>query len=326
MVQSPSHADGVIPIVRRGQEIIARLNAEYQGEEIKAPTGRSMPRIGVALGGGSARGLTHIPFIEAMDELGLQPAVIAGTSIGALIGAGWANGMSGKELREHTMSVLGTLRIIAARLWGAQIRNLGGLLQNGFNMQLDAHRVVDAFLPNDFPQSFGDLKLPLYVVATDFQSWHQAVFHTGPLREAIAGSIAIPSLFKPVRYANHLLVDGGVVNPLPLDQASGTDILIGIDVNGDPSEAIGRSEFRALDMWFGSAQIMMHSLTAHMMAAYPPDIYVRPHLSVFGALEFWRVKEILEVADKEKEHFKRLLERKVEAYLANAEETTRAGE
>ncbi|MBN8901724.1 MAG: efflux RND transporter permease subunit, partial [Rhodospirillales bacterium] len=67
-----------------------------------------MPRIGVALGGGSARGLTHIPFIEAMDELGLTPSTIAGTSIGALIGSGWANGMSGKELREHAMNVLGT--------------------------------------------------------------------------------------------------------------------------------------------------------------------------------------------------------------------------
>src|SRR6185369_7705042 len=100
------------------------------------PETSSMPRIGVALGGGSARGLTHIPFIEAMDELGLKPSTIAGTSIGALIGSGWANGMTGKELREHAISVLGTMRIIAARLWGAQIRNLGGLLSNGINLPL----------------------------------------------------------------------------------------------------------------------------------------------------------------------------------------------
>ena len=100
------------------------------------------PRIGVALGGGSARGLTHIPYIEAMDEMGLRPSVIAGTSIGALIGSGWANGMTGAELRDHAFSVLGTMRIIAGRLWAAQIRNLGGLFQNGLNMQLDAARVV----------------------------------------------------------------------------------------------------------------------------------------------------------------------------------------
>lgn len=324
MAQNLAHEDELTPIQQRGQELIDRLR---QGETGPVPPPKSsMPRIGVALGGGSARGLTHIPFIEAMDELGLKPSVIAGTSIGALIGAGWANGMSGKELREHAIGVLGTMRIIAARLWSAQIRNIGGLLQNGFNIQLDAMRVVDAFLPQPFPDDFRDLKVPFYVVATDFQSWHQAVFNTGELRPAIAGSIAIPSVFKPVRYANHVLVDGGVVNPLPLDQASDSDILVGIDVNGDPSEALQRSEFRALDVWFGSAQIMMHSLTSHMMAAYPPDVYARPHISAFGALEFWRVKEILEAADKEKDNFKRNLSRKVEQFISKSGETTRAGD
>jgi NTE family protein len=285
-----------------------------------------MPRIGVALGGGSARGLTHIPFIEAMDELGLKPSVIAGTSIGALIGSGWANGMSGKELREHAMAVLGTMRIIAGRIWGQQIGNLGGLVRNGFNLQLDANRVVDAFLPEPFPDRFEDLKLPFYVVATDFQSWHQAVFNTGLLRPTIAGSIAIPSFFKPVPYANHLLVDGGVVNPLPLDQAADCDILVGIDVNGDPSDRLGKMDYRALDVWFGSAQIMMHSLTAHMMAAYPPDVYARPHVSGIGAMEFWRVKEIIERADGEKDNFKRHLTHKVEQFIMKTDGTIRAGD
>jgi NTE family protein len=324
MDRDPSMDDDRTPIERRGQDLIARLH-EGDAPPPASPTeSRSMPRIGVALGGGSARGLTHIPFIEAMDEMGLTPSIISGTSIGALIGSGWANGLSGKELREHSLSVLGTMRVIASRLWGAQMRNLGSMFQNGFNMQLDAHRVVDAFLPEVFPDDFRDLKIPFYIVATDFQSWHQAVFHYGPLRPAIAGSIAIPSLFKPVAFANHLLVDGGVVNPLPLDQACDCDILVGIDVNGDPSDQLTKVDFRALDLWFGSAAIMMHSLTANMMGAYPPDVYIRPHLNAFGALEFWRVREILEVADKEKDHFKRQLSRKVEAFLAKGEDVHRA--
>ena len=325
MAQDLAHEDDLIPIQQRGQELIDRLRAASDGT-VPEPRSRSMPQIGVALGGGSARGLTHIPFIEAMDELGLKPATIAGTSIGALIGSGWANGMSGRELREHAMDVLGTMRTIAGRIWGQQIGNLGGLVRNGFNLQLDANRVVDAFLPDPFPDDFKDLKVPLYVVATDFQSWHQAVFNSGELRPAIAGSIAIPSLFRPVRYANHILVDGGVVNPLPVDQASGHDILVAVDVNGDPSEALSRADFRALDLWFGSAQIMMHSLTAHMMAAYPPDVYARPHISTFGALEFWRVKEIIEAADKEKDNFKRHLEHKVEQFIMRTGETIRAGD
>ncbi len=276
----------------------------------------SGPRIGVALGGGSARGLTHIPYIEAMDELGLKPSVISGTSIGALIGAGWAAGMTGKELRDHSFEVLGTLRTIASKLWATQIRGLGGLLKNGISVQLDATSIVDAFTPPGFPQEFRELKIPLYVVATDFQSWHQAVFNSGLLRPAIAGSIAIPSLFKPVAYNNHLLVDGGVVNPLPLDQADiDTDFLIGIDVTGDPSAGLTKTDHKAIDIWFGSAQIMMHSLTAHMMAAYPPDIYIRPHVANFGAMEFWRVREIITHAEAEKDRFKRILARKVEDYI-----------
>ena len=310
------------PLQRRGQAIVDRLRGEFREQPIR--TG-SEPRIGVALGGGSARGLTHIPYIEAMDEMGVKPTVIAGTSIGALIGAGWANGMSGAELREHSFSVLGTMRIIAARLWGAQVRNLGNFFQLGFNVQLDACRVVDAFLPDDFPHEFKDLKTRFYVVATDFQSWHQAVFSEGALRSAIAGSLAIPGLFKPVPFANHMLVDGGVVNPLPLDQAAAdTDIIIGIDVNGDPSEQLTKTNHNVIDVWFGSAQIMMHSLTAHMMAAYPPDVYVRPHLNSFGALEFWRVREIVAHVEKDKDNFKRALEGRIESFMRHEEDSMRA--
>jgi NTE family protein len=304
------------PLQMRGKALADLLRS--QGKERGKVHTSSGPRIGVALGGGSARGLTHIPYIEAMDELGLKPSVISGTSIGALIGAGWAAGMSGKELREHSFEVLGTLRIIAGRLWATQVRGIGGLLKNGISVQLDAASVVDAFTPANFPLEFKDLKVPLYVVATDFQSWHQVVFNSGLLRPAIAGSLAIPSFFKPVTHNGHLLVDGGVVNPLPLDQADiDTDFLIGIDVAGDPSANITKTDHKAIDIWFGSAQIMMHSLTAHMMAAYPPDIYIRPHVQNFGAMEFWRVREIIAHAESEKDRFKRILEHKIEDYIQN---------
>ncbi|MDB5562836.1 MAG: patatin-like phospholipase family protein [Hyphomicrobiales bacterium] len=287
--------------------------------------GLADPRIGVALGGGSARGLMHVSYIEAMDELGLKPATIAGTSIGSLIGAGWASGMSGQELRQHSFEMLGTMRLIMGRLWTTQVRGLRGIFTNGIPIQLDAARIVDSFLPAGFPEDFRELKLPLYVVATDYQSWHQVVFSTGPMRPAIAGSIAIPSFFKPVPFAHHLLVDGGVTNPLPLDQAAAdTDILVGIDVNGDPSEQLTKSDPKMFDVWFGSAQIMMHALIAHTMAAYPPDVYVRPHVHKFGAMEFWRVREIIEHADKEKDNFKRQLTRKLDDFIANQQKNSAA--
>ena len=130
MAHDLAHEDDRTPLQQRGQELIDRLRTAEDTPPIgPATSSRSMPRIGIALGGGSARGLTHIPFIEAMDELGLKPSIIAGTSIGALIGAGWANGMTGTELRHHAMKVLGTMRTIAGRIWGPQIGNLGGIVR-----------------------------------------------------------------------------------------------------------------------------------------------------------------------------------------------------
>jgi len=276
------------------------------------------PRIGIALGGGSSRGLMHIPFVEAMDEMGLRPSVIAGTSIGSLVGAGWAAGMSGKEIREHSIKVLGNMRSITSRLWKTQIKDLRNLFKNGISTQLDPLTIVEAFLPEGFPKEFEGLRTPLYIIATDFRSWHQVIFHTGEIIPAIAGSIAIPSLFKPVEFDGRLLVDGGVVNPLPLDSASiGTDITIAIDVNGDPSNRTSIKEPSAIDVTLGSAQIMMHSLTAHNIAAYPPDLYVRPHVKEFGAYEYWRVREIIEEGEKDKDQFKRDVSKLIEDFIVS---------
>lgn len=313
-----------LPLVERGRKLAAALRRTGKEPSAKV-SGSAGPRIGVALGGGSARGLTHIPYIEALDEMGLRPAVIAGTSIGALIGAGWAAGMTGRELREHSYGVLGNTRTIMGRLWSTHVPRIRGILHNGIPLQLDADKVVDSFVPPYFPSEFSELATPLFTVATDFQSWHQVVFNSGPLRPAIAASIAIPTLFRPVRYANHVLVDGSVVNPLPLDQAAAdTDILIGIDVNGDPAEQQPLN-YRPLDVWFGSAQIMMHALIANVMAAYPPDIYVRPHLSLFGAHEFWRVREIIAHVDADKDRFKRQVDARIEAFTLAQQRSLSAG-
>ncbi|MCF6303122.1 MAG: patatin-like phospholipase family protein, partial [Devosiaceae bacterium] len=215
------------------------------------------PKIGIALGGGAARGLTHIPFIEAMDELGLKPARIAGTSIGALLGAGWAAGIEGKDLRDYAHEYLGSMRSIMGRIWNTRIKTLSSVIKNSMTMQLDALEVIRSFIPEEMPEQFDDLKIPLFTVATDFNTWHQVVHHHGNIRSAVAASIAIPSIFRPVEFGGRLLVDGSVVNPLPLDIASrGTDILIGVDVNGSPSEERSSQDPSLIDVGVGSAQIL----------------------------------------------------------------------
>lgn len=275
------------------------------------------PRIGIALGGGAARGLAHIPFIEAMDELGLVPHRIAGTSIGALIGSGWAAGLKGHEIRELSYEMLGTMNGLFGRLLSTQVRSMAKIFREGISIQLDPVQVVDTFTPDDMPETFQGLKIPFTCVATDFRSWHQVAFHEGALRPAVAASLAVPSLYRPVSYHKTVLVDGGVVNPLPLDHAAaGTDILVGIDVNGDPHVWPDGYIPTMIDIGFGSAQIMMHQLIANMIAAYPPDLYFRPHHVNIGAHEYWRVREIIEAGEAEKDRFKRAITAKIEGFIA----------
>lgn len=275
----------------------------------------SSPRIGVALGGGAARGLSHIPYIEAMDEMGLRPHAISGTSIGALIGSGWAAGMTGAELREHACNVLGSFQLIAGAVWSAHRPSLVGILQNGLSFQVDAESITEAFLPEGFPEDFDDLKVPFSTVAADFHTWQQVVFNSGPLKIGIAASLAIPAAFKPVMIDGHTYIDGGVINPVPLDQvAEGADILIGIDVNGTPEPPQDETEPGMVDLGFVATQIMTQTIVRSVMDRFPPDIYVQPSVNTFGLMEFWRVKELIEAAEPDKDRFKRALEEKLRTF------------
>lgn len=280
-------------------------------------------RLGVALGSGAARGLAHIPYIEAIDELGLTPSVIAGTSIGALIGAGWANGMTGTELRAHAYEVLGSVQQIAGKLWNTTLGKLGETLAAGISLQADARLITEAFLPSDFPTEFSALKVPFRAVATDFHAWEPMVFAAGPLHPAIAASLAIPSLFRPVTFNGRLYVDGGVTNPLPLDQAAGDcDLLVAIDVNGWPDPRLAKAEPSFVDIGLVATQIMAQKLEDAMIRSYPPDLYVRPQVGLFGAHEFWRVREIIAQAEQDKERFKQALATQVEARLGRRPATS----
>ncbi|WP_417308957.1 patatin-like phospholipase family protein [Devosia sp.] len=266
-------------------------------------------RIGVALGSGAARGLAHIAYIEALDELGLKPAAIAGASIGGLIGAGWANGMTGAELRAHAYEVLGSIQQIASTFWSRNPLDLQKLFARGLSVQPHAVDVARTFLPVDFPDTFEALKIPFKVVATDYHDWREVVFDSGPLVPAIAASMAIPSLFRPAVIDGRYFVDGGVTNPLPVNRLEGLcDMVIGIDVQRYPDPSQPVVEPSIFDAAIGATEIMSQRLVDAVVRDMRPYLLVRAEVGIFGAQEFWRVREIVESAAAAKDDFKRAVE------------------
>jgi NTE family protein len=274
-------------------------------------------RIGLALGGGGARGLAHIAMIEAFDELGLKPAVIAGTSMGALIGAAYASGLEGRLIRDHAERVLANKVQLARLLFnpgeGHRIFDLiefklfGPMLVNGETLA----RIV-------FPPGVADFveatAIPLKIVATDFYGRREVVIENGPMGPAVAASIAIPGVIAGPKIDGRLMVDGGITNPVPFDHVqAGSDITVAIDVIGGPvpRRAKGPTNF---DLALGGSQILMRQIARLKREQRPPDIYVEPLLDGFRVLEFFRAQEILAAAAPAKDELKRRLE----AHLAKA--------
>ena len=173
--------------------------------------------------------------LEVFDELGLKPKVIAGTSIGALFGAAYASGLSARLIKAHTEEVLSqrlglTRYLLSAR--SEPVQRFLNILPIRSSL-LKPELLLDLMLPSKVARDFAHLAIPLKVVATDFYAQEQIVLDSGDLRSAIAASMALPALFTPVTRDGRVLMDGGLVNPLPFDVLKGeADITVAIDVSG----------------------------------------------------------------------------------------------
>jgi NTE family protein len=268
------------------------------------------PTIALALGAGGARGLAHIAVLEAFDELGIKPVAVAGASIGAMIGAAHAAGMSASAIRTHALDVLRDRATLMGSLLGARAGRLADVLTGfGNPFQIDAEKFLDRLWPEMVPDRFEDLQVPFTVVATDYDGRSEAVFNAGPLLPAVAGSIAIPGLVRPVRHGGRVLVDGGAVNPLPFDHLIGrADILVAVDVTGGPGPHASRAP-SGFEVMFGTLQIMQGAIVAAKLKIYRPEIVVRPVVDRFRVLEFFDARAILSAAEPVKDELKRELER-----------------
>lgn len=275
---------------------------------------KGTPTVALALGGGGARGLAHIHVLEVLDELGIRPKVIAGTSIGALFGAAYASGFSGTQIRAFALEALGRRFDLVRQLFAARSTPVQKVMRL-FPIRsalLDPLSVLDTLLPGRFAREFEQLSLPLKIVATDLGRREAHVIEAGNLRQAIAASIAIPVIFSPVTIGERTLVDGGLVNPLPFELVIGAaDITIAVDVSGGAGVAELAPKPTALEIAVQSLQILQKSITREKLRSLRPDIYIDVDVDRFGALEFWKPAEILAAAEPVRDALRTELRRRL---------------
>lgn len=276
--------------------------------------------IGLALGSGSSRGWSHIGIINALAELEIHPKIIAGTSIGSLVGAAYVTGNM-NVLEKWARSLT---KFDVARFFEISASMTGFVNSERFHEFLNQYIAGDEVAIEALPKHYA-------AVSTDLETGRE-VWHTeGCLIEAVWASMSLPGLFPAIRNHDRWLVDGGLVNPVPVSvcRALGADIVIAVNLNGDivgkrfkrpakiknPESNVGARiselvreyanfSFLAtrdseqppglLDAIAGSVNITQDRITRSRMAGDPPDIILSPKLSHIGLLELYRANEAIE--------------------------------
>ncbi len=278
------------------------------------------PRIGLALGGGSARGLAHIGIIQALAELGIEPTVITGTSSGALVAGVYAT--DHLNVLEEWARGLSTRDII-------RYMDINLVVRGGF---ADGRRLIEFFREKTGDVAIESLRIPFGAVATDLRSGQEIWLRNGPLWDAVRASMALPGILTPVQLGERWVLDGGLVNPVPVSlcRAMEADRVIAVNLTGalmgrqlaaEPAQE--EMEIRLLgkisagfkerataflsqivrpsarppglfDVLTRSVHIMQDRITRSRMAGDPPDIVLTPRLGDIGLLEFDRAGEAID--------------------------------
>jgi NTE family protein len=226
------------------------------------------PRLGLALGGGAARGFAHIGVIEVLEENGIRPDVVAGTSAGSLVAAMYASGMSGQQLA----GLAASMDESAITDWSFPGRGLirGEALANYV-------RKTTGNVPME------RMKIPLGIVATDLDSGKGILFRRGDVGTAVRASSAVPAVFQPVRIGTREYVDGGLSSPVPVRAARemGADVVIAVDISQSPD---GAATGDALHMLLQTFAIMGRSINE--LELKQADVVVRPRLPGVAGTDF----------------------------------------
>lgn len=284
-------------------------------ESLPPPSPAGRPRIGLALGSGSARGWSHIGAIRALERAGIVPDIVCGTSIGALVGAVYAAGELDRfEPWVRTLSWKSVLGLMDFKMGG-------GLIEGGKLLDFFRHRYED--------RGIDGLAKPYACVATELYSGREVWLREGSVIDAVRASIALPGLFTPAQHEGRLLVDGGLVNPVPVSlcRAMGAEIVIAVDLNWDimlrynrvagrasaaeeaaategsggllqaivarlrparngNGKAQGQAMPSMLDVLTTSLNIMQMRITQSRLAGEPADVLIRPRLNDVAPMDY----------------------------------------
>jgi NTE family protein len=241
---------------------------------------RQIPAIGLALGGGFARGIAHIGVLKVLEEEGIPIRVVAGTSVGALIGASYCSGLTLDELEEVAHKV----RFTTFARWT--------LSRYGFATN---DRMV-AFLTRTLKvQTFEELRIPLGVTATDFNTGEGAIFTSGPIIDPVRASCAYPGMFLPVEIRGRWLVDGMLSHPVPTHplRKMGADRVLAVHLRGQWSKTTApRHLFDVIGQSFAIAQDMMSPVWRG-----GADLVIEPDVAGFDYDDFKRADELIHVGE-----------------------------
>jgi len=228
------------------------------------------PRLGLALGGGAARGFAHIGVIQELERAGIRPDLVAGTSAGSLVGTLYASGMGGAELERIA------LQMQEAEITDWSLPILGRGLLRGEALQRYVRRVVDGRL-------LENMVLPLGVLATDLKTGQGVLFRRGDAATAVRASSAVPGVFSPVKIGDTEYVDGGLTAPVPVRQARdmGAEVVLAVDVSSVPEHnpSVGN-----LEVVLQTFAIMGQNINRHELAT--ADVVLRPALNGMSGADF----------------------------------------
>jgi NTE family protein len=247
-------------------------------------------RIGIALGSGSARGWAHIGVLRALVESGIQPAIVCGTSIGALVGAAYAD--NGLDALESWVRKLTWRRVVGL----FDISFAGGFIKG--------EKLIEFLRERHRDKDIAELGMPYAAVATDLKNGREVWLTQGRVSDAVRASIALPGLFTPVEQDGRLLVDGGLVNPVPVSlcRALGADFVIAVDLG---SNIVGHyvrkleSEQRVkklpgmVDVLITSINIMQVRVTRSRLAGDPADVVIAPRLGHLRVFDYHHAAEAI---------------------------------